>query len=187
MPLFVATKNPWFFCVPEGCLDKFDHVDKGQIHLQFRGAVSTGGSPLDFLCFFSSIDVQFSKTSPLKSGESSEKSSGENRVKSCHVCGCHGFFGPEKGGTRVPGCSVFPQISPKSKFLGRISRGHPGVTRTDIPAQNFGQGAQKSWKNRHLGADIRDPKAQTSTTLRDFQKFRSENFGLNFSEKSARP
>ena len=52
-------------------------------------------SPLEALhwisCFFSSIYVQFSKTSPLKSGESSEKSSGENRVKSCHVCGCHGF------------------------------------------------------------------------------------------------
>ena len=36
--------------------------------------------------------MQFSKTSPLKSGESSEKSSGENRVKSCHVCGCLCFF-----------------------------------------------------------------------------------------------
>ena len=46
-------------------------------------------------CFFSSLYVQFSKTSPLESGESSEKSSGENRVKSCHVCGCHGFFGPD--------------------------------------------------------------------------------------------
>ena len=38
-------------------------------------------SPLEALhwmfCFFSSIYVQFSKTSPLKSGESSEKSSGE--------------------------------------------------------------------------------------------------------------
>ena len=56
-------------------------------------------SPLEALhwifCFFSSIYVQFCKTSPLKSGESSEKSSGENRVKSCHVCGCHGFFGPD--------------------------------------------------------------------------------------------
>ena len=56
-------------------------------------------SPLKALhwifCLFSSIYVQFSKTSPLKSGESSEKSSGENRVKSCHVCGCHGFLGPE--------------------------------------------------------------------------------------------
>ena len=39
--------------------------------------------------------MQFSKTRPPKSGETSEKSSGENRVKSCHVCGCHGFFGPE--------------------------------------------------------------------------------------------
>ena len=56
-------------------------------------------SPLEALhwifCFFSSIYVQFSKTSPLKSGERSEKSGGENRVKSCHVCGCHGFFGPD--------------------------------------------------------------------------------------------
>ena len=56
-------------------------------------------SPVEALhwifCFFSSIYVQFSKTSPLKSGENSEKSSGENRVKSCHVCGCHGFFGPD--------------------------------------------------------------------------------------------
>ena len=40
--------------------------------LQLRGAVSTGGSPLEFFCFFSSIYAQFSKTSPLKSGESSE-------------------------------------------------------------------------------------------------------------------
>ena len=63
-------------------------------NLQFRGAVSTGGSPLDFL-LFSSIYVQLSKTSPLKSGESREKSSGENRVKSCDVCGCHGVFGPD--------------------------------------------------------------------------------------------
>ena len=56
-------------------------------------------SPLEALhwifLLFSSIYVQFSKTSPTKSGESSEKSCGENRVKSCHVCGCHGFFGPD--------------------------------------------------------------------------------------------
>ena len=66
-------------------------------NLQFRGAGSTGGSPLDFLLFLPSMYVQFSKTSPLKSGESSEKSNGENRVKSCHVCGCHVFFGPDWG------------------------------------------------------------------------------------------
>ena len=61
-------------------------------NLQFRGAVSTGGSPLVFLFFLQYLCVQFSKTGPIKSGESSEKSSGENRVKSCHVCGCHGPF-----------------------------------------------------------------------------------------------
>ena len=70
--------------------DKFDH-DKGQKSAisgrRLHWRLSTG-----FFCFFSSIYVQFSKTSPLKSGESSEKSSGENRVKSCHVCGCHGFL-----------------------------------------------------------------------------------------------
>ena len=67
----------------------------GISHWAAKGAVSTGGSPLDFfLCFFLQCLRAISKTSPLKSGESSEKSSGENRVKSCHVCGCHGFFRP---------------------------------------------------------------------------------------------
>ena len=71
-------------------------------------------SPLEALhwifCFFSSISVQFSKTSPLKSGESSEKSSGENRVKSCHVCGCRGFFGPELTQFLVNFSRCFPRF-----------------------------------------------------------------------------
>ena len=69
-------------------------------------------SPLEALhwIFFSSIHVQFSKTSPLESGESSEKSSGENRVKSCHVCGCHGFFGPEF-------CACFEGCFLRGKFF----------------------------------------------------------------------
>ena len=77
-------------------------VSSGQVRPRQGTEICSFGapSPLEALhwifCFLSSIDVQFSKTSPLKSGESSEKSSGENRVKSCHVCGCHGFFGPEK-------------------------------------------------------------------------------------------
>ena len=75
---------------------------------------------------------------------------------------------------------VQEQNQPKSKFLGRCPADIRGSIRTDIPAQNFGQGCSKSWKNKHLGADIHDPKARTSTTLRDFQKLRSENFGLNF-------
>ena len=61
------------------------------------------------------VYVQFSKTSPLKSGESSEKSSGENRVKSCHVCGCHGFSRPE---TRVS------KRAPR-KFLNWRVQGNP--------------------------------------------------------------
>ena len=64
-------------------------------------------SPLEALhwifYFLSSLYVPSSKTSPLKSGESSEKSSGENRVKSCHVCGCHGFFGTFKRGVTERG------------------------------------------------------------------------------------
>ena len=64
--------------------------------------------------------------------------------------------------------------------MEQISRGHPGVIRADIPAQNFGQGAQNPGKNKHLGADIHEPKARTSTTLSDFQKFSQKHFGLNF-------
>ena len=73
------------------------------------------------------------------------------------------------------------KISPKRKFLGRTSRGHPGVIRADIPARNFGQGTQNTGKNKHLGADIHDPKVRTSTTPRDFQKLRSEKLWVEFS------
>ena len=39
---------------------------------------------------------------------------------------------------------------------------------------------------KHIGADIHDPKARTSTTLRDFQKLRCQiNFGLNFRSLNA--
>ena len=81
----VTQKNCFRFIYVIICQDKFDH-DKGQ-----KSAIS--GRRLHWIfCVFSSIYVQFSKTSPLKSGESSEKSSGENRIKSCHVCGCHMVF-----------------------------------------------------------------------------------------------
>ena len=47
------------------------------------------------------------------------------------------------------------KISPKRKFWGRISRGHPGVMRADIPAQKLRSGPSKYWtKNKHLGTDI---------------------------------
>ena len=90
--------------------DAFDH-DKGQ-----KSAIS--GRRLHWIfCFFSSFYVQYSKTSPLKSGESSEKSSGENRVKSCHVCGCHGFFGPDNSPPRKECEKNRPKV-PFSDFLG---------------------------------------------------------------------
>ena len=83
--------------------DNYRHPQKsGQVRPRQGTEICNFGapSPLEALhwifCFFSSIYVQFSKASPLISGESCEKSRGENRVKSCHVCGCHGFFGPEK-------------------------------------------------------------------------------------------
>ena len=60
---------------------------------------------------------------------------------------------------------------------GGHSRGYPGP--------NFGQGGQNPGKNRHLGADIHDPKARTSMTLRDFQNFGQRNFGLNFRSLTA--
>ena len=67
-------------------------TDGGSAHVQMSGQVRPrqgteicnfgAPSPLEALhwmfCFFSSVYVQFSKTSPLKSGE---KSSGENHVK----------------------------------------------------------------------------------------------------------
>ena len=92
--------------------EKFDH-DKGQ-----NSAIS--GRRLHWIfCFFSSVYVQFSKTSPTKSGESSEKSSGENRVKSCHVCGCHGFFGPDlKEGERTICTNSSEKFSCKLVLLG---------------------------------------------------------------------
>ena len=56
---------------------------------------------------------------------------------------------------------------------GGHSRGYPGP--------KLRSGRSKSWKNKHLGADILDPKVRTSTTLRDFQKLRSEKLWAEFS------
>ena len=72
------------------------------------------------------------------------------------------------------------KISPKRKFSGRISRGHPGVIRADILAQNFGQVPQNPGKTSIW--------ARTSITRRRgrprpqgiFKNFGQKNFGLNF-------
>ena len=73
------------------------------------------------------------------------------------------------------------KISPKRKFLGQISRGHPGVVPADIPAQNFGQGPPNPGKT--------SISARTSVTRRRgrprpwgfSRKLRSEKLWAEFS------
>ena len=82
-------------------------------------------------------------------------------------------------------CCTFQErkISPKRKFWGRTSRGHPGVIHADIPAQNFGQGGQNPGKKKQAfwrghpwpeGADVHDPKGFP-------KKLRSEKLRAEFS------
>ena len=70
---------------------------------------------------------------------------------------------------------------PKEEVLGtdipRTSGGHS----RGYPDPKLRSGQSKSWKNKHLGADIHDPKARTSMTLREFQKLRSEKLWAEFS------
>ena len=70
---------------------------------------------------------------------------------------------------------------PKEEVFGtdipRTSGGHP----RGYPGPKLRLGRSKSWKNEHFGADIHDPKARTSTTLRGFQKLRSEKLWAEFS------
>ena len=73
------------------------------------------------------------------------------------------------------------KISPKRKFSVRISRGHPGVIRADIPTQNFGQGDQIPGKTSISARTSMAPKARTSTPLRGFQKLWSEKLWAEFS------
>ena len=69
---------------------------------------------------------------------------------------------------------------PKEAVFGtdipRTSGGHS----RGYPDPKLRSGWPKSWKNKHLGADIHDPKAQTSTTLRDLQKLWSEKLWAEF-------
>ena len=71
-------------------------------------------------------------------------------------------------------------FSPKRKFLGRTSRGHPGVIRADIPTQNFGQGAQdlgktSIWARISMTRRRGRPRPQGIP-----QNFGQKNFGLIF-------
>ena len=64
--------------------------------------------------------------------------------------------------------------------MGRISRGHPGVIRADIPAQNFGQGTQNAgktstWARTSMTRRRGRPRPQGTS-----KNFGQKNFGLNF-------
>ena len=81
--------------------------------------------------------------------------------------------------TRTP-CVSGTENQPKEEVFGtdipRTSGGHS----RGYPDPELRSGCSKSWKNKHLGADIHDPKVRTSTTLRDFQKLRSEKLWAEF-------
>ena len=79
-----------------------------------------------------------------------------------------------------PGHSSRTKSQPKEEVFGTDIPRTSGVIRADIPTQNFGQGGQNPGKQA-FGADIHDPKARTSTTLREFQKLRPEKLWAEFS------
>ena len=73
------------------------------------------------------------------------------------------------------------KIQPKEEVFGtdipRTSGGHS----RGYPGPKLRSGPSKSWKDKHFAADIHDPKARTSTTLRDLQKLWSEKLWAEFS------
>ena len=80
-----------------------------------------------------------------------------------HCLDTHGNLAEKKScRKKTPKLSVTlvknEKISPKRKFSGRTSRGHPGVICADVPTQKFGQGSQNPGKTSIL--------ARTSMTRR---------------------
>ena len=86
-----------------------------------------------------------------------------------------------ENGSGGSGSASRTKNQPKEEVFGtdipRTSGGHS----RGYPGPKLRSGWSKSWKNKHFGADIHDPKARTSTTLRDFQKLRSEKLWAEFS------
>ena len=69
------------------------------------------------------------------------------------------------------------RVSFGAGYPADVQRGYPGGS----PGTKTSVKPSKSWKNKHFGADVHDPKARTSMTPEGFKKnFRQKNFGLNF-------
>ena len=60
--------------------------------------------------------------------------------------------------------------SPKGKFWGRMSGGRPRGYPGGRPGAKTSVKPSKSWKNKHFGADVHEPKARTSMTPGGFKK-----------------
>ena len=78
-------------------------------------------------------------------------------------------------------CIQERKISPKSEFWGRISGGRPRGYPGGRPGAKTSVKPSKSWKNKHFGADVHDPKARTSMTRGGSKKLRSEKLRAEFS------
>ena len=84
------------------------------------------------------------------------------------------FLGPRTDPGNSHGLLEFSEVrmpsdqgrktSPKRKFSGRISRGHPGVTRAGVQVKNFWAGPRNPLTSKHLDTDVHDPNAWTSMT-----------------------
>ena len=83
----------------------------------------------------------------------------------------------------VPGPPNFQErkSSPKSKFWGRISGGRPRGYPGGRQGAKTSVKPSKSWKIKHFGADVHEPKARTSMTRGVFKKLRSEKLRAEFS------
>ena len=79
------------------------------------------------------------------------------------------MFAPPHSSSVVSGTEI-PKISPKSKLWGRISGGRPRGYPGGRPGAKASVKPSKSWKNKHFGADVHDPKARTSMTPGGFKK-----------------
>ena len=74
---------------------------------------------------------------------------------------------PGHGGSSLLNCRVTSQerkSSSKSKFWGRISGGRPCGYPGGRPGAKTSVKPSKSWKNKHFGVDVHDPKARMSMT-----------------------
>ena len=131
-------------------------------------------------CVFRTYDCP-SPPPPVGSRNRCHLSNGRFNPETVHL------FWPQNGfGGRAWHLSCRTDLSrtknqPKEEVFGtdipRTSGGHS----RGYPDPKLRSGRSKSWKNKHFGADIHDPKARTSTTLRDFQKLRSGKLWAAFS------